>query len=116
MKNLFVFDFVLEEEEVDEHYPVLTYGLELFGSEEEIDAIVYEQEFQDEVETIEMKYGIHDWGSGYEGDYNQSIGYNSYEISREHIQNVLKEWLSALDQLNIKHATDWEFLEESVGG
>ena len=47
--------------------------------------------FTEKTEELEMTYGVHDWSSGPVDDVI-GIGYSTYEVEVENIDNLMNEW------------------------
>lgn len=58
---------------------------------------------------LEGRYGVHDFSTNDTGNQNlyEAIGYTSYEVEKDKVDDLLKEWEQILLLLNIHILGDW---------
>lgn len=82
--TVFYFSFSQDDDsEISKSFIIKNFDYELIENDD-IDWI-------DQVNNMEEEYGVHDWGSGPNDNVN-GIGYNTYEISEDKINEVMEKW------------------------
>lgn len=86
-----VFYFVFSYEEMDE-FELLAFNFSIHGSEiQSIHDIIDLEAYQETVSDLEMRYGIHDWSSSPNENF-EGIGYTTYEIDKELVGIFMDDW------------------------
>lgn len=87
MKN-FVFYFLFYDENTEKQ---TTYGFTIPGFNKTTDEIINTEWFENALDNISSKYGVHDWSSS-PNHKVEAVGYTSYEIDKINYMNVMNDW------------------------
>ncbi len=95
---IFYFNFHDEESETEKMFgfivnePIHLYrflGAETFDEQDSLYELI--------TETIESKYGVHDWSSSPNPQVD-AIGYTTYEVEKQNISQVMQEWKNQIEK------------------
>jgi len=66
-----------------------------------------------DVRRLETRFGIHDFNTNQTDDINiyEAIGYTSYEVDKNKVSALLKEWEQILTKLGIPIVGPWEIID-----
>lgn len=100
LPHVFVFVFAYDDDSEEEYIIELLSGPGVVNSVEILPEIPEEttELIYDEINSrgLEIEFGVHDWSTGDHPNRVELIGFDTYEVDKAHVQNLLNVWKEIL--------------------